>query len=114
LQEENKDEDEWDEGNKLNLMPRDGQLQQYNASTPQTRGTRIRNIRDEEEQIACPQKRVQTTQHLEGNTTAAKQCPYYRDFPKSQQCNIHPTDNDSHANAGLINSDFICYSNSIL
>jgi hypothetical protein len=90
-------------------------LQQYNASTPQTRGTRGRKIRDEVEQIARPQKRVQTTQHLEGNTTAAKQSPYYyRDFPKSRQCNIHPTDNDSHANAGLINSDVICYSKSIL
>jgi hypothetical protein len=45
---------------------------------------------------------------------AAKRSPYYKDFPESRQCNIHPTDNDSHANAGLISSDVICYSNSIL
>jgi hypothetical protein len=44
LEEENKDEEEQDEGNKLNSMPRDGQLQQYNASTPQTRGTRRRKL----------------------------------------------------------------------
>jgi hypothetical protein len=58
-------------------MPRDGQSQQYKASTPKTRETRRRKIRDEEEQIACPQKPVQATQHLEENTTAAKQSPYY-------------------------------------
>ncbi len=40
---------------------------------------------------------------------AEKGSPYYRKFPESQQCNIHPTDNDSHANAGLQNSDVICY-----
>jgi hypothetical protein len=113
LEEENEDEDEWDKDNKVDLMPRDGQLQQYNASTPQTRGARRRKIRDEEEQIAC-QKHVQTTQYLEGNTAAAKRSPYYRGFPESLQCNIHPTNNDSHAYAGLINSDVICYSNSIL
>jgi hypothetical protein len=45
---------------------------------------------------------------------AANWSPYYRDFPESQQCNIHSTDNDSHANAGLLNSDIICYSNIIL
>ncbi len=114
MEEENKDKDEWDKGNKLNLTPRDGQSQQYNASTPQTRGTRRRKIRDEEEGIAHPQKNVQTTQHPEENTTAANRSPYYRDFLKSRRCNIHPTDNDSHANAGLINSDIICYSYSIL
>ncbi len=97
-------------------MPRDGQLQQYNTFTPQTRarGTRRRKIRDEEERIARTQKCVQTTQHPEGNTTTAKRSPYYWDFPESQWCNIHPTDNDSHAYAGLMNSDIICYSNSIL
>jgi hypothetical protein len=52
LEEENKDEDKQDEHNKLNTMPRGEQLQQYNASTPQIRGTRKRMIRDEEEQIA--------------------------------------------------------------
>jgi hypothetical protein len=52
LEEENKDDEKWDEGNELNLMPRDGQSQQHNASMPQTRGTRRRKIRDEEEQIA--------------------------------------------------------------
>jgi ubiquitin C-terminal hydrolase len=31
-----------------------------------------------------------------------------------QRCNIHDTNSDSHANAGLQNSDVICYSNSIL
>jgi hypothetical protein len=51
LEEENKDEDERDKRNKLNTMPRDGQLQQYNASTPRTRGTRRRKIRDEKERI---------------------------------------------------------------
>jgi hypothetical protein len=45
---------------------------------------------------------------------AANWSPYYRDFPASQRRNIYPTDNDSHANAGLLNSDVICYSNSIL
>jgi hypothetical protein len=75
LEEEKKNEDEQDEGNKLNSTPIDGRLQQYNASTPQTRGTRRRKIRDEEEQIARQQKLVQTTQHPEGNTTAAKQSP---------------------------------------
>jgi ubiquitin C-terminal hydrolase len=104
LQEENKD----------NTTPRDGQLQQYNASTSQTRGTRKRKIREEEEQSARPLKRVQSTKHPEGNTMAEKGSPYYRNFPESQQRNIHPTDNDSHANAGLQNSDVICYSNSIL
>ncbi len=63
---------------------------------------------------ACLKKRVKMTQHPERNTMAAKRSPYYRDFPESQRRNIHPTDNDSHANAGLINSDVICYSNSIL
>jgi hypothetical protein len=55
LEKESKDEDERDQRNKLNTMPRDGRSQQYNASTPQTRGTRRRKIRDEEEQIARPQ-----------------------------------------------------------
>jgi ubiquitin C-terminal hydrolase len=95
-------------------MPRDGRLQQFNNSTPQTRGTRRRKMRDEENQNARPLKRVQTTKHPEGNTTADKGSPYYRIFPKSQRCNIHDTDSDSHANAGLQNSDVICYSNSIL
>ena len=54
LEEENKDDDKQDEGNKLNSTPKDGQLQQYNVSTPQTRGTRRREIRDEKEQIAHP------------------------------------------------------------
>jgi hypothetical protein len=49
LEQENKDNNEWDERNKLNTMPRDGRLQQYNASTPRMRGTRRRKIRDEEE-----------------------------------------------------------------
>ncbi len=40
--------------------------------------------------------------------------PMGRDFPGSQQRNKHPTDDVSHANAGLFNSDVICYSNSIL
>jgi hypothetical protein len=77
LEEENKDEDKQDEGNKLNLMPSGGQSQQYNASTPQTRGTRRRKMRDEEYRIACPQKYVQTTQHPVGNTTAAERSSYY-------------------------------------
>ncbi len=67
-----------------------------------------------EEQIAHLLKPVQITKHPEGNTPAEKGSPYYRNFPKSQQRNIHPTDNDSHANAGLQNSDIICYSNSTL
>jgi hypothetical protein len=95
-------------------MQRDGQLQQYNTSTPQTRGPRRRKIRDEEERNAHPLKRVQSTTHPEGNTTAEKGPPYYRNFPESQRCNIHDTDSDSHVNAGLQNSDVICYSNSIL
>ncbi len=48
------------EDNKDNTTPRDGQSQQYNDSTPQTRGTRRRKIRDVEEQIACPLKCVQS------------------------------------------------------
>jgi hypothetical protein len=103
-----------EEENKDNMMPRDGRLQQYIGSTPQTRGTRRRKSRDEEEQIARPLKRVQSTEHKEGNTMAKKRSPYYRNFPESRQCNINPTDNDSHANAGLQNSDIACYSNSIL
>jgi hypothetical protein len=73
------------------------------------------NVMDPE-QIAHPRECVQSTKHPEGNTTATntKQSLYYRDFPKSQWHNIHPTDNDSHANAGLLNSDVICYSNAIL
>ncbi len=43
-----------------------------------------------------------------------KGSPYYRNFPKSQQPNIHDPDSDSHAITGLQNSDAICYSNSIL
>jgi hypothetical protein len=38
-----------EEVNKDNTMPRDGQSQQYNNSTPQMRGTRGRKIRDEKE-----------------------------------------------------------------
>jgi ubiquitin C-terminal hydrolase len=103
-----------EEENKDNMAPRDGRSQQYNTSTPQTRGTRRRKIRDEEQRIAHPLKCVQSTKHPEGNTTAEKVSPYYRNFPGSKQRNIYPTDNDSHANAGLQNSDVICYSNSIL
>jgi ubiquitin C-terminal hydrolase len=95
-------------------MPRDGQSQQYNDSTPQVRGTRRRKMRDKENQIARQLKRVQTTKHPEGNIMADGGSPYYRKFPESQRCNIHDTDSDSHANAGLQNSDVICYSNSIL
>ncbi len=88
-------------GEEDNTMPRDGWLQQYNASTPQKRGTRRRKIRDEEEQIAHPLKHGQSTKHPEGNTTTEKGSLFYRNFPKSWQRNIHPTDSDSHANAGL-------------
>ncbi len=103
-----------EEVNKDNTMPRDGQLQQYNNSTPQMRGTRRRKIRNEEERNARPVKCVQSTKHPKGNTTAEKGSPYYRNFPVPQRRNIHDTDSDSHANAGLQNSDVICYSNSIL
>jgi hypothetical protein len=103
-----------EEVNKDNTTPRDGRLQQYDNSTPQTRGTRRRKIRNEEKQNAHPIKCVQSTKNPEGNTTAEKGSPYYRNFPKSQQRNIHDTDSDSHANAGLQNSDIIYYSNSIL
>jgi hypothetical protein len=72
------------EVNEDNTMPRDGGLQQYNDSTPQTRGTRRRRIRDEEEQNARLLKRVQSTKHPEENTTADKGSPYYRNFPKSR------------------------------
>ncbi len=95
--------------NEENTMPSDGQLQQYDNSTPQTRGTRRRKMRDEENRNARPLKRVQTTKHPEGNTTADKGSPYYRNFPESQQRNIHDTESDSHAIAGLQNSDVICY-----
>jgi hypothetical protein len=95
-------------------MPRDGRLQQYNNFTPQTRGARRRKVRNEEKWNAHPVKRVQSTKHPEGNTTAEKGSLYYRYFPKSQRRNIHDTDSDSHANAGLQNSDVVCYSNSIL
>jgi hypothetical protein len=103
-----------DKVNKDNRMPRDGQLQQYNNSTPQTRGTRRKKMRDKENRKASLLKCVQTTKHPEGNTTAEKGSPYYRNFPKSQRRNIHDTDSDSHASAELQNSDIICYSNSIL
>jgi hypothetical protein len=73
-----------DKVNKDNMMPKDGRLQQYNNSTPQTRGTRRRKMRDEEKQNAHPLKRVQTTKHPEGNTTAEKWSPFYRNFPESQ------------------------------
>jgi hypothetical protein len=43
------DECNSEEVNKDNTMPRDGQVQEYNNSTPQTRGTRRRKIRNEEE-----------------------------------------------------------------
>ncbi len=71
-------------------------------------------MRDEENQNARLLKRVQITKHPEGNTITEKGSPYYRNFPQPQQRNIHDTDSDSHANAGLENSDVICYSNSIL
>ncbi len=71
-------------------------------------------MRDKEKQNAHPLKCVQTTKHPEGNATAEKGSPYYGNFPKSRQRNIHDTDSESHANAGLQNSDVICYSNSIL
>ncbi len=96
------------------MTPIDGQQQQYNNATPQTRGTRRRKIRNEEEWNAHPVKCVQSTKHPEGNTMAEKGSPYYRNFPKSRQRNIHDTDNDSHANAGLQNSDVIWYLNFIL
>jgi hypothetical protein len=102
------------EVNKDNTMPRDGRLQQYNDSTPQRRGARRRKIRNEEERNAHLVKRVQSTKHPEGNTTAEKGSPYYRNFPKSRQRNKHDNDSDCHANAGLQNSHIICYSNSIL
>ncbi len=70
-------------------------------------------MRDGENRKAHLLKRVQTTKP-EGNTTAEKGSPYYRNFPESQRRNIHDTDSDSYANAGLQNSDVICYSNSIL
>ncbi len=95
-------------------MPRDGRSQQNSNSTPQTRGTRRRKMRDEENRNTHPLICDQTTKHPEGNTTAEKGSPYYRIFPESQQRNIHDTDSDSHANAGFQNSDIICYSNSIL
>jgi hypothetical protein len=97
-----------------NTTPRDGQSQQYNDSTPQTRGTRRKKIRNEEEWIVHPVTHVQSTKHPEGNTTAEKGFPYYKKFSKSWQRNIHDTDSDSHADAGLQNSDVICHSNSIL
>jgi hypothetical protein len=62
------------------MTPRDEQLQQYNDSTPQTRGTRRRKMRDEENRNACLHTCVQNTKHLEGNTTAEKGSPYYRNF----------------------------------
>jgi ubiquitin C-terminal hydrolase len=96
------------------MSSRDGQSKQYNNTTPQTRGTRRRKMRDEENRNARLLKHVQTTKHPEGNTMAEKGSPYYRNFPESQQRNIHDTDSDSHTNAGLQNSDVICYSNSIL
>ncbi len=65
-------------------MPRDGGWQQHNNSTPQTRGTRRRKIRDEEERNAHPLKRVQTTKHPKGNKMAEKGSPCYRNFPESQ------------------------------
>jgi ubiquitin C-terminal hydrolase len=77
-------------------------------------GARRRKMRDDENRNAHPLKHVQTTKHLEGHATAEKGSPYYRIFPESQQCNIHDTDSDSHTNAGLQNSDVICYLNSIL
>jgi hypothetical protein len=43
-----------EEVNKDNIMPRDGQSQQYNYSTPQTRETRRRKIKNEEERDAYP------------------------------------------------------------
>ncbi len=47
-----------EEVNKDYTMPRDGGLQQYNDSTPQTRGTRRRKIRNEEIWNAHPVKCV--------------------------------------------------------
>jgi hypothetical protein len=78
-----KDDERIAEVNEDNTAPRDGQSQQYNDSTPQTRGTRRRKMRDEENQNACPLKRVQTTKHPERNTTAEKGSPYYINFPES-------------------------------
>jgi hypothetical protein len=78
------DEHDSKEVNKDNTMPRDGRLQQYNDSTPQTRGTRSRKIRNEEERNSRPVKCAQSTKHPEGNTMAEKGSPYYRNFPESQ------------------------------
>ena len=78
------DKHDSEEVNKDNTMPRDGRLQQYNNSTPQTRGTRRRKMRDEENRNAHPVKRVQTTKHPEGNTMAEKGSPYYRNLPESR------------------------------
>jgi hypothetical protein len=70
-----------EEVNEDSTMSRDGWLQQYNNSTPQMRGTQRRKIRDEEEWNARPLKRVQSTKHPEGNTTAEKGSPYSEIFP---------------------------------
>jgi hypothetical protein len=49
------DECDLEEVNKDNSMPpRNGRSQQYNNFTPQTRGTRRRKIKNEEERNACP------------------------------------------------------------
>jgi hypothetical protein len=64
-----------DKVNKDNTMPRDGRLQQYNNSTPQTRRAGRRKMSDEENWNARPLKHVQTTKHPEGNTTAEKGSP---------------------------------------
>jgi hypothetical protein len=77
------DERHSEEVNEDNMMLRDGRLQQYIDSTPQTRGTRRRKIRNEEERNARLVKRVQSTKHPEGNKTAEKGSPYCRNFPES-------------------------------
>jgi hypothetical protein len=72
-----------EEVNKDNTMPRDRRSQQYNAFTPQTRGTRRRKIRNKEEWNARLLKHVQSTNHPEEKTTDEKGSPYYRNFPES-------------------------------
>jgi hypothetical protein len=76
------DEYNLEEVSKDNTMPRDGRSQQYNDSTPQTRGTRRRKIRNEEKWNAYPVKRVQSTKNPEGNTTAEKGTLYYQFYSR--------------------------------
>jgi hypothetical protein len=102
------------EENKDNTMPRDGRSQQYNASTPQARGTRRRKIKDEEEQIA-PRSNVFRVLSIQRETQRLKRGLHIIEiFPSPDDATYILMIVTAMLMLDSKNFDLICYSNSIL